>query len=159
MTQAQAVIETIRRQGGIATLKHIYEHIHEIKDCQWNTKTPEATIRRIVQENEGIIRVVPGYYMLPEFRDKMLQQHQGDQISINTVISRLIAIPSLEARYQTYVTLNTLFHDTVWDKYSGFVLELIKQDTATILNLLVNAHPGSHITINDIHDNTNSLIH
>lgn len=159
MTQAQAVIETIRKQGGIATLKHIYEHIHEIKDCKWNTKTPEATIRRIVQENDEIIRVVPGYYMLPEFRDKMLQQHNGDQISINTVISRLIAIPSIEARYQTYVNLNTLFQGTVWDKYSSFIFELIKQDTATIQHLLVNAQPGSHITINDIHDNTNPLIH
>lgn len=159
MTQAQAVIETIRKRGGIASLKYIYEHISEVKDCQWKTKTPEATIRRIVQQEKDIIRVIPGYYMLPEFRDKMLQEQVGDQISINTVINKLVAIPSFDSRYRLYEQLNTFFKGTVWDKYSEFIYDLIKQDTASIKNILVDIRPGATATFNDIHDNTNLTIH
>lgn len=50
MTQAQAVIETIEMSGGIATLNQINQHIFEITDCQWRTKTPFASVRRIVQQ-------------------------------------------------------------------------------------------------------------
>lgn len=71
MTQAQAVKETIRRLGGIATLKDIYKHIHKIKDCQWKTLTPDATVRRIVQKDKEIIRLKPGLYMLAEFQSKI----------------------------------------------------------------------------------------
>jgi len=50
MTQAQAVIETIEALGGIATLNQINQNIFKIKDCIWKTKTPFASIRRIVQK-------------------------------------------------------------------------------------------------------------
>jgi putative heme iron utilization protein len=33
MTQAQAVIETIEKLGGIATLTQINQKIFEVKDC------------------------------------------------------------------------------------------------------------------------------
>lgn len=71
MTQAEAVKETIRRLGGFATLKDIYKHIREIKDCQWKTLTPDATVRRIVQKDKEIIRLKPGLYMLAEFQGKI----------------------------------------------------------------------------------------
>lgn len=45
MTQAQAVIETIDKLGGIATLNQINQHIFEIEECAWKTKTPFASIR------------------------------------------------------------------------------------------------------------------
>ena len=51
MTQAQAVIETIEMLGGIATLNQINQHVFEITDCQWGSKTPFASIRRIVRES------------------------------------------------------------------------------------------------------------
>lgn len=50
MTQAQAVIETIEALGDIATLNQINQNIFKIKDCIWKTKTPFASIRRIVQK-------------------------------------------------------------------------------------------------------------
>lgn len=71
MTQTQAVEEIIRKQGGVSTLKDIYKHIHEIEGCDWKTKTPDATIRRIVQQDSNIIRLRPGYYMLAEFKDQL----------------------------------------------------------------------------------------
>ena len=35
MTQAKAVMETIEKLGGIATLNQINQHIFEIEDCVW----------------------------------------------------------------------------------------------------------------------------
>lgn len=60
MTQNQAVIETIEMLGGIATLNQINQHVFEITDCQWGSKTPFASIRRIVRHTNGIYRIKPG---------------------------------------------------------------------------------------------------
>lgn len=73
MTQAQAVIETIEALGGIATLSQINQKIFEIKDCTWGTKTPFASIRRIVRHTEGIYPVKKGLYALESHR-KQLEQ-------------------------------------------------------------------------------------
>lgn len=73
MTQAQAVIETIDKLGGIATLNQINQHIFEIEDCVWRTKTPFASVRRIVQLTKGIYKIKPGLYALESHR-KQLEQ-------------------------------------------------------------------------------------
>ncbi len=74
MTQAQAVIETIEKLGGIATLNQINQHIFEVEDCVWKTKTPFASIRRIVQLTKGIYKIKPGLYALETHR-KYLEQN------------------------------------------------------------------------------------
>ena len=71
MTQAQAVIETIEALGGIATLNQINQNIFKIKDCVWKTKTPFASIRRIVQLTEGIYKIKPGLYALETHRKRL----------------------------------------------------------------------------------------
>lgn len=71
MTQAQAVIETIDMLGGIATLNQINQHIFEITDCQWRTKTPFASVRRIVQQTAGIYKIKPGLYALETHRQEL----------------------------------------------------------------------------------------
>ena len=73
MTQAQAVTETIDKLGGIATLNQINQHIFEVKDCVWKTKTPFASVRRIVQLTKGIYKIKPGLYALEMYR-KQLEQ-------------------------------------------------------------------------------------
>lgn len=80
MTQAQAVIETIDKLGGIATLNQINQHIFEIEDCVWKTKTPFASVRRIVQQTVGIYKIKPGLYALESHR-KQLEQ---DGIMVQT---------------------------------------------------------------------------
>ena len=64
MNQQLAVLQTIERLGGIATLGQLYTEVFKIKDCDWNTKTPTASIRRIVQINKGIFKIKPGLYGL-----------------------------------------------------------------------------------------------
>ena len=71
MTQAQAVIETIETLGGIATLNQINQHIFKITHCQWRTKTPFASVRRIVQQTAGIYKIKPGLYALETHRQNL----------------------------------------------------------------------------------------
>ncbi len=49
MKQYEAVIQTLERLGGQATLAELYREVMKIEDCKWETKTPFASIRRIVQ--------------------------------------------------------------------------------------------------------------
>ena len=71
MTQAQAVIEAIRQLGGIAPLANIYNVALSIPDCEWNTKTPFASIRRIVRHTKGIYVVRKGLYALESHRRQL----------------------------------------------------------------------------------------
>lgn len=71
MTQAQAVIETIEMLGGVATLNQINQNIFKIDDCQWKTKTPFASVRRIVQQTAGIYKIKPGLYALESHRQEL----------------------------------------------------------------------------------------
>lgn len=73
MTQAQAVIETIDKLGGIATLNQINQNIFKVENVKWNTKTPFASVRRIVQQTAGIYKIKPGLYALETYR-KQLEQ-------------------------------------------------------------------------------------
>ncbi len=65
MKQHEAVIQTIERLGGIATLGQLYRETLKIADCDWTTKTPFASIRRIVQTRpKEIYKIKPGLYGL-----------------------------------------------------------------------------------------------
>ncbi len=74
MTQAQAVIETIEALGGIATLNQINQNIFKIEDCVWKTKTPFASVRRIVQQTNGIYKIKPGLYALETHRKQLEEE-------------------------------------------------------------------------------------
>lgn len=91
MTQNQAVIETIEMLGGIATLNQINQYVFEITDCQWGSKTPFASIRRIVRHTNGIYRIKPGLYALESHRKELEQngilvqdEHNQDSEIIKT---------------------------------------------------------------------------
>ena len=71
MTQPQAVIETIEMLGGVATLNQINQNIFKIEECQCGTKTPFASIRRIVRHTNGIYRIKPGLYALESHRQEL----------------------------------------------------------------------------------------
>ncbi len=68
MRQYEAVIQTIEQLGGIATLNQINQNVFKIEDCVWNTKTPFASVRRIVQQTAGIYKIRPGLYALESYR-------------------------------------------------------------------------------------------
>lgn len=64
MKQNEAVIKTLERLGGVATLGQLNQEVFKIKECQWKTKTPFASIRRIVQLSKEIYKIKPGLYGL-----------------------------------------------------------------------------------------------
>lgn len=70
-TQEQQVIETIRQAGGFATLRRLNELVDF---SNWKTKTPEATIRRIVQDSKSIFRIQPGLWALEESKEEVLKK-------------------------------------------------------------------------------------
>lgn len=72
-TQEQQVIETLRKAGGFATLRKLNEMVDF---SSWKTKTPEATVRRIVQESNCIFRIQPGLWALEEMHDEVLKKFE-----------------------------------------------------------------------------------
>ena len=73
MTQEQQVIETLRSIGGYATLRRL----NELVDFStWATKTPEASVRRIVQNSHEIFKIQPGLWALEECRDEVMQKFE-----------------------------------------------------------------------------------
>ena len=106
-TQEQQVIETLKREGGFATLKRL----NEIMDfTTWKTHTPEATVRRIVQESQQIFRIQPGLWALEEFRDEVLHKfdlklnnrHSEEQFNHGYYQGLLVEIGKIR-NYYTYV--------------------------------------------------------
>ena len=71
MKQYEAVIQTLEKLGGVATLGQLNQEVFKIKDCEWKSKTPFASIRRIVQENENIYKIKPGLWALKSYQKKL----------------------------------------------------------------------------------------
>lgn len=70
-TQEFQVIDSLRKEGGYSTLRRL----NEIVDVSaWKTKTPDASIRRIVQESKSIFRVQPGLWALEEMREQVMKK-------------------------------------------------------------------------------------
>ncbi|UWG47818.1 Uncharacterized protein HSRCO_1537 [Halanaeroarchaeum sp. HSR-CO] len=68
MYQYEAVEQVMEENGGYATLKHLYEHAPHVKESEWGTKTPNASIRRIVQRQDQFFKIRPGLWGLEEYR-------------------------------------------------------------------------------------------
>lgn len=79
-TQEQQVVEAIRSQGGYTTLKRLNEIIDF---SSWKSKTPEASVRRIVQDSHAIFRIQPGLWALEECKDAVIRRFNivGDKRS------------------------------------------------------------------------------
>ena len=82
MKQYEAVIETLDKLGGVATLGDLNSEVFKIQECEWKTKTPFASIRRIVQQTKGIYKIKPGLYGLEKYRK------QNEERGIITGIDR-----------------------------------------------------------------------
>lgn len=75
MKQHEAVVQAMRQNGGYATLGHLYQTVLKIPSCHWGTKTPFASIRRIVQQHPDLFfKVRPGLWALTSERQRILQQ-------------------------------------------------------------------------------------
>jgi hypothetical protein len=82
MKQHDAVIQALEQLGGQSTLADLYVETMKIKDCEWKTKTPFASIRRIVQIRPEIFRIRPGLWALRSYQKKLglVEANKGDDI-------------------------------------------------------------------------------
>ena len=107
MKQHEAVIQTLEKLGGRATLAQLYREVMKVEDCNWGTKTPFASIRRIVQTRPEIFKVRPGFWALESHRkilglEKSLESSREVQEESHAYYQGiLINIGNLKG-YQTY---------------------------------------------------------
>ena len=71
MKQYEAVIKIMKENSGYATLGFLYQNISKVTGVEWKTKTPFASIRRIVQDERFFFKVKPGLWALKSFRKKL----------------------------------------------------------------------------------------
>jgi len=71
MKQYEAVIKVMEENSGFATLGYLYQNVLKVKDCEWKTKTPFASIRRIVQDDRFFFRIKPGLWALKSYKNKL----------------------------------------------------------------------------------------
>lgn len=70
-TQEQQVIDVLRQIGGYATLGDLYRLVDT---KSWATKTPNESIRRIVQQSEEIFKIQPGLWALEDCREEVMRK-------------------------------------------------------------------------------------
>ena len=108
MKQYEQVIEIMKANGGFATLGYLNSNVDVSK---WKTKTPFASIRRIVQDDRFFFRIKPGLWALNEFKDDVLKKfniHETNSISEKEKFNHtyfqglLLEIGKIKS-YKTYV--------------------------------------------------------
>jgi hypothetical protein len=80
MKQFEAVIQVMKEIGGYATLGQLYQAVPKISDCKWETKTPFASIRRIVQTHEEFFKIRPGLWALTSEKQKVLRLFSDEKV-------------------------------------------------------------------------------
>jgi hypothetical protein len=71
MKQHESVIKVMEENGGYATLRFLNQNVLKVEGVQWKTKTPFASIRRIVQDERFFFKIRPGLWALKSFKDKL----------------------------------------------------------------------------------------
>ena len=71
MRQYEAVIKVMEENGGYATLGFLYQNVLKAPGVGWKTKTPFASIRRIVQDGRFFFKIRPGLWALKSLEHKL----------------------------------------------------------------------------------------
>lgn len=137
-SQTQQVITALRQNGGYAT----FAQLNQLVDVsQWKTKTPYASIRRIVQQCHEIFKIRPGLWALTENRATVLAKlglNPGDKKS-ETMFSHayyqgIIAVIGRHQGFQTYVPPQ--------DKNRRAIADTLLKDLAMTTRIPPFSYPG-----------------
>ncbi|MBN1213397.1 MAG: hypothetical protein JXA92_12555 [candidate division Zixibacteria bacterium] len=74
MKQYEAVIKVMEENDGYATVGQLYQDVLKVPGCVWKTKTPYASIRRIVQDNRFFFKIRPGLWALKNQKENVLRK-------------------------------------------------------------------------------------
>ena len=111
MKQYEAVRKVMESKGGYATLGSLNQEVLKIKECEWKTKTPFASIRRIVQDERFFFKIRPGLWALKTYRDKLpfdispikdIPKQKQEEFSHTYFQGLLVEIGNLK-EFQTYI--------------------------------------------------------
>jgi len=149
MKQYEAVIKVMEDNGGYATLSLLNQKVLKVEGVKWKSKTPFASIRRIVQDERFFFKIRPGLWALKSFKDKLPSyifptkdqpKEKQDEYSHTYYQGLLVEIGNLN-RYKTFIPnqdKNKIFLGkklsdivTVSDLYA-FTFPHIVQKTKTI---------------------------
>lgn len=86
MNQKDYVIEAMQQNGGYATFQQLNQRIDF---SSWGTKTPHASVRRIVQTNKEFFRIAAGLWGLSDNKEEILRRlniSKSDKTSIEDFI-------------------------------------------------------------------------
>lgn len=72
MKQHEAVIIAMKQNGGYATFGQLYQSAPKVPGSTWGTKTPFASIRRIVQTHDEFFKIRPGLWGLTAEKEKVM---------------------------------------------------------------------------------------
>lgn len=61
----------MEQNGGFATLGYLNQEVLKVPDVEWKTKTPFASIRRIVQDENFFFKIKPGLWALLSHKGKL----------------------------------------------------------------------------------------
>jgi len=84
MKQYEAVIDVMEKNGGYATLGFLNQKALKVKDVEWKTKTPFASIRRIVQDERFFFKIKPGLWALKSWRKRLPDEMKPGRITKKT---------------------------------------------------------------------------
>ena len=106
-TQEQQVIDVLRQTGGYATLGDLYRLVDT---KSWTIKTPNESIRRIVQQSGEIFKIQPGLWALEECREEVLRKFnilpkeaKSEELFTHGYYQGLIIEIGNMKQYKTYV--------------------------------------------------------
>jgi hypothetical protein len=148
MKQYEAVVEVMKANGGYSTLGNLYQEVFKIENVKWGTKTPFASIRRIVQDDRFFFKIKPGLWALKEEKEKVLRlfdiqsKRSEKEVEFNHTYYQglLLEIGKLK-KYKTYVPSQDknkkylekpLGEFATLDKYLNFTYEYIIDKASTI---------------------------
>ncbi len=80
MKQHEAVLLALKQAGGYATLGQLYQTAPNIPGSEWKTKTPFASIRRIVQTHDEFFKIRPGLWALTSEKNRVLKLFADEQV-------------------------------------------------------------------------------
>ncbi len=79
MKQHEAVIIAMKQNGGYATFGQLYQSAPKVPGSTWGTKTPFASIRRIVQTHDEFFKIRPGLWGLTSEKERVLHLFSGEK--------------------------------------------------------------------------------
>lgn len=111
MKQHEAVMKVMAENGGYATLGYLNQEVLKIRECAWRTKTPFASIRRIVQDERFFFKIKPGLWALKSHKDRLplsilptkeISKAKQEEFNHTYYQGLLVEIGNLK-KYQTFV--------------------------------------------------------